>query len=72
MDIGRFTQDWADMPESETFDNLIAATGYHNYAERNGRWYIIMRNGVYYRQSARNSEIGEKCGPLDVLDKVFL
>jgi hypothetical protein len=67
--IGNFTQDWKDMPREATFEELIASSGYHNYIEKNGRWYILMKNGAFYRQDPENPEIGRLCSPIEVLDK---
>jgi len=69
---GSFTVDWADMPRTASFDDLIAGVGFNDYVERYGLWHIIFNNGVYYTQDVDDSEVGRKCKPLEVLCKVSI
>lgn len=67
-ELGIFTQSWNEMPKTATFDELIGASGFHNFAEKHGLWKIILKNGCYYTQDRDNAEIGRLCSPLQKLD----
>ena len=70
--LGVFSQDWSEMPDRVSFDELLRAPGFYNYVERYGRWRVILRNGVFYRQSRSDPEVGNKCEPDEMLDKCTL
>jgi len=72
LDWEQIGLDWYTMPQTLTFDELIASPIYRNYIDRYGRWQILLKNGVWYRQDCDNPELGRKCGPLEVVDPVCL
>ena len=68
-EFGIYTQNWNEMPRTATFDELLAAPGFHNFVEKFGIWKIILKNGSYYTMDRDDHEIGTLCAPLQMIDK---
>jgi len=64
--------DWADMPDTMSFDELIAHSLFANFVQRGLAWQILLRNGVFYTSDPKDKELGRKCGPLDCVDRIFI
>jgi len=64
--------DWYTMPQTLTFDELVSGPIFCNYIECYGRWKIILWNGVWYCEDVNDPELGQKCGPLETIDRVSL
>jgi len=72
LDWEQIGLDWFTMPQTLTFDELITSPIYCKYVDQYGRWKVLLRNGVWYYQDYNDSELGQKCGPLEVVDSVSI
>ena len=68
----KWATDWADMPETMTFDELISSPLYANFSETFAGWKVLLSNGTFYRMDRDDHELGHKCGALECADRVFI
>lgn len=70
--MNRWTLDWADMPETMGFDDLLKHPLFANYAEMGRVWQVLLANGVFYTMIATNHEMGRKCHADETIDKISI
>ena len=72
LDWEKIGTDWYTMPPTLTFDELITSPIYCAYVDKYGRWKVLLKNGVWYYQDTNDAELGQKCGPLETVDPVYI
>ena len=70
--MDKWVTKWADLPNTMSFDDLIAHPLYAQYVDNGFSWRILLSNGTFYGMDSEDHELGRKCEPAASLDRIYI
>jgi len=70
--MNKWETKWADLPDTMSFDDLIAHPLYARYVDNGFIWQVLLSNGAFYTMDSEDRELGCKCQPAACLDRIFI